>query len=202
MSDHTVASHWKQQLTFILFAFWSWWVKTRTVHLKANLLHRFCCCLLQLTKIYVKRHFQCLLIYSLVYQQTNAIFWRNEVQNFIDKVMKFQRWGIKINNSTLIQTKLREHQHPPGTLQQRLTLNVLYHTIPHKLCRCEMKDVHSLQSFISTHSEESDSLLFVLCLHLQILVTSAILKENSAISLEERVLVFTVFTIATRKLKS
>ena len=25
-----------------------------------------------------------------------------------------------------------------------LSLNVLYHTIPHKLCRCEVKDVHGL----------------------------------------------------------
>ena len=45
-----------------------------------------------------------------------------------------------------------------------LTLNVLYHTIPHELCRREMKDVHSLQSFVLTHSEESDSLIFILCL--------------------------------------
>ena len=39
-----------------------------------------------------------------------------------------------------------------------------YHTIPHKLCGCEVKDVHSLQSFASTHSEERDSVLFILCL--------------------------------------
>ena len=44
-----------------------------------------------------------------------------------------------------------------------LTLSVLYHTIPHELCRCLVKDVHGLQSFVSTHSEESDSLLFILC---------------------------------------
>ena len=36
------------------------------------------------------------------------------------------------------------------------TLNVLYHTTPHELCGCEVKDVHSLQSLVSTHSEESD----------------------------------------------
>ena len=35
-----------------------------------------------------------------------------------------------------------------------LTLDVLYHTIPHELCRCEVKDVHGLQSFVSTHSEK------------------------------------------------
>ena len=37
-----------------------------------------------------------------------------------------------------------------------LTLNVLYHTMPHKLC--EVKDVRSVQS-VSTHSEESGSVL-------------------------------------------
>ena len=26
-----------------------------------------------------------------------------------------------------------------------LTLNFLYHTFPHELCRCEVKDVHGLQ---------------------------------------------------------
>ena len=42
--------------------------------------------------------------------------------------------------------------------------NVIYQAIPHELCRCEVKDVHGLQSFVSTHSEESGSLLFVHCL--------------------------------------
>ena len=37
-----------------------------------------------------------------------------------------------------------------------LTLNVLYHTIPHKLWRWVVTDVHGLQSFVSTHSEESE----------------------------------------------
>ena len=45
-----------------------------------------------------------------------------------------------------------------------LTLHALYHTIPHELYACEVKDVHSLQSFVSTHSEEDDSVLFTLCL--------------------------------------
>ena len=44
-----------------------------------------------------------------------------------------------------------------------LTLNILHHTIPHQLCGCEVKDVHGLQSFVLTHSEESDSMLFTLC---------------------------------------
>ena len=34
-----------------------------------------------------------------------------------------------------------------------LTLNVLYHTIPHELCKCQVKDVHGLQSFFLTHSK-------------------------------------------------
>ena len=75
----------------------------------------------------------------------------------------------------------------------------VHHTIPHQLCRCEAKDVHGSQSFVSTHSEESDSLLFILCLQQQKLLTSAFLKENSAISLEECVLVFQVFTTAVRR---
>ena len=88
------------------------------------------------------------------------------------------------------------HSHVAGTF----TLNVLYHTFPRELCRCEVKDVHCLQSFISTHCEESHSLLFILCLQYQMLSTSAFLKENSTISLEEWVSVFKVFTIAARKL--
>ena len=82
-----------------------------------------------------------------------------------------------------------------------LTLHVLYHTIPHELCRCQVKDVHSLQSFTSTWFEESDSVLFILWLQWQILLTSTFSKENSAISLEEWVLVFEVFTSATGKLR-
>ena len=45
-----------------------------------------------------------------------------------------------------------------------LTLNILNNTIPHQLCRCEVKDVHGLQSFVYTHDEESHSMLFTLCL--------------------------------------
>ena len=36
---------------------------------------------------------------------------------------------------------------------------ILNRTIPHKLCGCEVKDVYVFQSFVSTLSEESDSLL-------------------------------------------
>ena len=46
-------------------------------------------------------------------------------------------------------------------IQDQLTLHVLYHTIPHEVCRCQVKDVRGLQSFVSTYSKESDSLLFV-----------------------------------------
>ena len=45
-----------------------------------------------------------------------------------------------------------------------LTLNVQNHTIPHELCRCQVKDVNGLQSFVLTHSEEKDSFLLILCL--------------------------------------
>ena len=40
--------------------------------------------------------------------------------------------------------------------------DVLCHTIPHQLCRCEVKDVHGLQTSVSTQSEESDSFLLLL----------------------------------------
>ena len=83
--------------------------------------------------------------------------------------------------------------------EYKLTLNILYHTIPHELCGCRGKDVHGLQSFVLTQSEESDRLLFILCLQYQMLLTSAFLKENSAVSLEECVLVFKMFTTATWK---
>ena len=70
-----------------------------------------------------------------------------------------------------------------------LTLNVLYHTIPHELCGCEGKDVHGLQSFILTLSDESEQFAF----HPPFARTNAfnicISKENSAIPLEEWVLV-------------
>ena len=61
--------------------------------------------------------------------------------------------------------------------------------------------MHGLQSFVLTHSEESDSLLFILCLQNQMPLTPEFSEENSAISLEECVLVFEVFATATRKLK-
>ena len=64
-----------------------------------------------------------------------------------------------------------------------------------------MTDVHGLQSFVSTRSEESESLPFILCLKKQMLLTSAFPKENSVPFLEEWVLVFKVFTTATRKLR-
>ena len=57
-----------------------------------------------------------------------------------------------------------------------------------------MKDVHGLQNFVSTHSEESDSVPFVLCLQYQMLFTSTFSKQNSVISFEEWVLVLKLFT--------
>ena len=64
-----------------------------------------------------------------------------------------------------------------------------------------MKDVHGLQCFLSTQSEKSGSVLFILCLQQQILLRSAFSKQNSVISLEEWVLVLKLFTTATRKLR-
>ena len=66
------------------------------------------------------------------------------------------------------------------------------------MCRFEMKDVHSLQSFFTTHSQVcfSSSVCSSKCF-----LTSAFFKENSAIWLEEWVLVFKLFTTATRRLR-
>ena len=61
--------------------------------------------------------------------------------------------------------------------------------------------MHSLQSFVSTHSEESDNVFFILCLQYQMLATFAFSNQNSVISLEEWVLVFRLLTTATRKLR-
>ena len=69
------------------------------------------------------------------------------------------------------------------------------------LCGCEVKDVHGLHSFVLTHSEEGDSVLFILCLQQQMLLASALTKQHSVISLQEWVLVLELFTTATRKLR-
>ena len=45
-----------------------------------------------------------------------------------------------------------------------LTLRVLCHTIPHRLCGFEVKGNHSWPCFAWTHSEGSWTLLFFLCL--------------------------------------
>ena len=61
----------------------------------------------------------------------------------------------------------RVQQHGQGPLLGfcwGLALDVLYHTVNRELCRCQVKDVHGLQSFVSANSEESVSLLFILCL--------------------------------------
>ena len=41
-----------------------------------------------------------------------------------------------------------------GIARVKLTLNDLYHIIPHELCRCQVKDVHALQSFVLIQCEE------------------------------------------------
>ena len=73
-------------------------------------------------------------------------------------------------------------------------VNVLYHTIPHKLFECDVNDVHRLHSFVFIHSEESCSVLSMLCLQLQMLLTAAFSKQNPASCLEEWVLVLRLFT--------
>ena len=45
-----------------------------------------------------------------------------------------------------------------------LTLNVLYHTIPHELCRFEMKDMHGFQCVSSVDADGLEGLLFIFCL--------------------------------------
>ena len=51
-----------------------------------------------------------------------------------------------------------KHSQPSHTSDQ--TLNVLHHTIPHKLCGLELKDMHGLPCFACTHSERSKALVF------------------------------------------
>ena len=85
----------------------------------------------------------------------------------------------------------------PGSVT--LEVDVLTLNIPHKLCRCEVKDAHSLQSFVLTHSKESESAFHPLS-PITHALASAFLKQNSAISLKKCVLVSKVFTTAIRKL--
>ena len=41
-----------------------------------------------------------------------------------------------------------------------LSLKVIYHTIPHELCRCGVKGVDGLHSFFSTHSAKKVTVCF------------------------------------------
>ena len=101
------------------------------------------------------------------------------------------------------QTNLKNHMntHTGQLYINVLTLNVLYHTIPHDLCGCEVNDVHGLQNFVSTHYDGSGSVLFILCLQQQRPLTSAFSKQISVICVEEWVLVCKLFTTATKKLR-
>ena len=47
-----------------------------------------------------------------------------------------------------------------AALKSHLTVNVLYHTIPHELYGCEVKDVYGLQSSISTILEKKVTVCF------------------------------------------
>ena len=84
---------------------------------------------------------------------------------------------------------------------KHLSLNIPHHTIPYELCRCEVKDVHGLPSFVLTHYEESDTAFYALFALKKMLLIAAFSKENSAISLKEGFSVFKVFTTATRNLR-
>ena len=64
-----------------------------------------------------------------------------------------------------------------------------------------MKDVHGIQSFVSTHSEKKSDSMLVISFQSQMLLTSAFSQQNSAISVEQSVLVFVLFTTTTRKLR-
>ena len=57
-------------------------------------------------------------------------------------------WDIRDLAHSYTETDAKDHK------AAVLTLNVLYHTIPRELCRCEVKDVHGLQSFVSTQSDK------------------------------------------------
>ena len=103
-------------------------------------------------------------------------------------------WSANFKSLILLDPEISHHKRDSNTGSSALkvdafTLNVLYHTIPHKLCGCGINNVHGLQSFVSTHSEESGSVLFILSLQEQMLLTFAFLKQNSFTSLEEWVLV-------------
>ena len=78
-----------------------------------------------------------------------------------------QRYTTQYDTITLSSQKQRGSSSATWICSYRiLTLNVLHHTISHKLCSSDMEDMHGLQCFASssTQSEASESLLFILCL--------------------------------------
>ena len=89
---------------------------------------------------------------------------------------------MKVSRLRTLATTRKKNEKVSSAVRNVLTLNVLYHTIPYQLCGCEVKDVHGLQSFVSTHSEESDSWLFILCLQQQMFLSSAFSKQNFKIT--------------------
>ena len=78
-------------------------------------------------------------------------------------------------------------------------------TIPHKLCRFEMKDMHGLQSFSSTDSDGMESLLFILSLNQEIFISPFYFQNKiqpfSVQPWQEWILELKSFTTDTRRLK-
>ena len=86
-----------------------------------------------------------------------------------------------------------------------LTLNVAYHTIPHKLCRFEMKDMHGPQRFSSTDSYGSEFAFFILCLNQEIFLKHFTFQNQilpfSVQSWQGQILELKSFTTDTRRVR-
>ena len=67
-----------------------------------------------------------------------------------------------------VLSKLKKNKQVQRGTHFPVTLNILQQTIPHTLCRFEMKDMHGLQCFSSTDSDGSENLPFTLCLNQEI----------------------------------
>ena len=64
-----------------------------------------------------------------------------------------------------------------------LTLDVLYHIMPHTPCKFEVKDVHSVQCYVSVHSEGR------VCFSIS---SSVCTKENLNLDVQTRIQPFSV----------
>ena len=83
-----------------------------------------------------------------------------------------------------------------------LTLNVLYHTIPHELCVGVRWKMCTAYRASFRHILKKVTVCFLSTVYNnKMLLTSTFSKENSTFSLDECVLLFKVFTTAARKLR-